>query len=237
VLALALLAPATAFATHSFTDVPDGQFYTEAVEWAKANGMTTGCGDRTAFCTNDPVTRAENITFAKRYDDFVVQPALTTLSDSAAANSAGVANTYTKAEVDAAVLAAMLGTATIPSGTTVTGRDGWEFWATEDGDDMWFPIQLPGRVPVALTELTVNFAPHASASDPEVTCTGSVAVPTAPAGNVCIYTNDSEHAAGFLGWNSFEPSFDDQLFYVNFDVDIAVPADVWLRVSWAYTAP
>jgi hypothetical protein len=78
--AMALLAPAAAFATHSFSDVPDGQFYTEAVEWAKTNGMTTGCGDGTTFCTNDPVTRAENITFAKRYDDFVVQPALTALT-------------------------------------------------------------------------------------------------------------------------------------------------------------
>jgi len=147
ILAIALLAPATAFATHSFTDTPDGKFYTDAVAWTKANGITTDCGDGTTFCTNDPVTRGENITFAKRYDDFVVQPALTTLSAGAAANAAAVADTYTKAEVDAAVLAAMLGTATIPSGVTVTGRDGWDFGAGEDNEDIWLPIQLPGRAP------------------------------------------------------------------------------------------
>lgn len=65
-----------AYADHVFTDVPDDRFFADAAEWAKNNGMTTGCGDGTTFCPDDPVTRGENITFAKRYDDLVVQPAL-----------------------------------------------------------------------------------------------------------------------------------------------------------------
>lgn len=80
-LAIAVLAvPATAFATHSWPDVADDRFYTEAVEWAKGNGMTTGCDGGANFCPDRSVSRGENITFAKRYDDLVVQPALTEIT-------------------------------------------------------------------------------------------------------------------------------------------------------------
>ena len=73
-----LLVPATAFATHSFSDVEDGTYYTAAVEWAADKGITTGTS-ATTFSPDDDVTRAENVTFAYRYDQNVVQPALTEL--------------------------------------------------------------------------------------------------------------------------------------------------------------
>lgn len=74
---VAVVSSGFASATHVFTDVEDDEFFSEAVEWAAGNGMTTGspAGSDT-FKPFDPVTRGENITFAKRYDDFVVQPAL-----------------------------------------------------------------------------------------------------------------------------------------------------------------
>ena len=75
VATLALSATA-AYASHVFTDVEDDRFYAAAVAWADENGITTGCGAGTTFCPEDPVTRGENITFAKRYDDNIVQPAL-----------------------------------------------------------------------------------------------------------------------------------------------------------------
>jgi len=75
VLAVVLIAPATAVATHIFTDVPDDQFYSDAVEWAFDNGITTGTS-ATTFEPDRSVTRGENVTFAKRYDDNIVQPAL-----------------------------------------------------------------------------------------------------------------------------------------------------------------
>lgn len=37
-----LIAPTAAFAAHVFDDVPDGRFYSDFVEWASDNGMTTG---------------------------------------------------------------------------------------------------------------------------------------------------------------------------------------------------
>jgi len=70
-----LLVPATAIATHTFSDVEDGNYYTDAVEWAADNGITTGTS-ATTFSPDDDVTRAQNVTFAYRYDQNVVQPAL-----------------------------------------------------------------------------------------------------------------------------------------------------------------
>ena len=91
-LLVAVVSSGLAFGAHPFMDVPDGRFYTEAVDWAFNNGITTG-KTATTFAPDDTVTRGENITFAKRYDDFVVQPALD--------------DRYTKAEVDAAIAAAV----------------------------------------------------------------------------------------------------------------------------------
>ena len=81
-LVVALLVPATAFATHSFSDVEHGNYYTDAVEWAADNGVTTGTS-ATTFSPHDAVTRAQNVTFAYRYDQNVVQPALTELAANA----------------------------------------------------------------------------------------------------------------------------------------------------------
>jgi hypothetical protein len=78
VVVLTLLIPATAFATHVFTDVPDDRFYSDAVEWALSNGVTTGT-TATTFEPDAVVTRGQSVTFAKRYDDNVVQPRLASL--------------------------------------------------------------------------------------------------------------------------------------------------------------
>jgi hypothetical protein len=48
--------------------------------------MTTGCDGGTNFCPGRGVSRGENITFAKRYDDLVVQPALDGIRAEIAAN-------------------------------------------------------------------------------------------------------------------------------------------------------
>ncbi len=90
VLVVALVAPATALATHIFSDVPDSKFYADPVEWAFNNAITTGTS-ATTFSPEDDVTRGESVTFLKRYDTNIVQPALS--------------DRYTKAEVDGAIAA------------------------------------------------------------------------------------------------------------------------------------
>jgi hypothetical protein len=89
-LLVVVVSSGIATGAHPFTDVPDGRFYSEAVDWAFNNGITTGTS-ATTFEPDSTVTRGENITFAKRYDDFVVQPALATLKDQVAALEGQVA--------------------------------------------------------------------------------------------------------------------------------------------------
>lgn len=54
--------------TGSFTDVPAGQYYTDAVEWAKENKITAGYGG--LFGPNDLLTREQMATFFYRYAEF-----------------------------------------------------------------------------------------------------------------------------------------------------------------------
>ncbi len=49
----------------SFTDVPAGQWFTDAVNWASANKIADGSGNR--FDPNGPVTREQLVTFLYRY--------------------------------------------------------------------------------------------------------------------------------------------------------------------------
>ena len=52
-----------------FTDVPDGQWYTDAVLWAAENGITDGTSE-TTFSPNDALTREQMATFLYRFADF-----------------------------------------------------------------------------------------------------------------------------------------------------------------------
>ena len=49
-----------------FTDVPDGQFYTNAVIWASANGIVNGYED-SSFRPGNPINRQELVTMLHRY--------------------------------------------------------------------------------------------------------------------------------------------------------------------------
>ena len=52
-----------------FTDVPDGQWYTDAVLWAAENGITDGTSE-TTFSPNDALTREQMATFLYRFANF-----------------------------------------------------------------------------------------------------------------------------------------------------------------------
>jgi hypothetical protein len=77
-LALAVAVPAIALAANPFTDVPADNWYTEPVDWAYNNGITTG-KTPTTFNGDDEVTRYESVTFLNRYHENVVEPALDAL--------------------------------------------------------------------------------------------------------------------------------------------------------------
>ena len=53
-------------ASYGFTDVPEGKWYTRAVNWAAANGIVSG-KTPTRFAPNDPVTREQLVTILYKY--------------------------------------------------------------------------------------------------------------------------------------------------------------------------
>jgi len=79
-MALALLLPSLAVAVSPFVDVVPGKFYETPVNWALNNQITTG-KDATHFDPGGQVTNCESVTFLKRYDDNIVQPAITGLTN------------------------------------------------------------------------------------------------------------------------------------------------------------
>ena len=80
VVGLVGLGATAGFASTTFTDVDEGRYYTDAVQWAADNGVTTGTS-ATTFSPENAVTRGQNVTFAYRYDQNVVQPALNNIDD------------------------------------------------------------------------------------------------------------------------------------------------------------
>ena len=90
IAAVVALVPATAVATHVFSDVDDSRFFADAVEWASDNGITTGTSP-TTFDPDRGVTRGESVTFLRRYDTNVVQPALAGVTGDVVANTASIA--------------------------------------------------------------------------------------------------------------------------------------------------
>lgn len=64
-VAAVLLIPATAFATHQFTDVPDGHTFHGDIGKAKGAGLTAGCSP-TTFCPDESVTRGQMTAFLNR---------------------------------------------------------------------------------------------------------------------------------------------------------------------------
>ncbi|MEO0492603.1 MAG: hypothetical protein AAF081_04220 [Actinomycetota bacterium] len=79
-LALAVGIPAMAMAANPFEDVLDGQWYTEPVDWAYNEGITTG-KTPTTFNGWDDTNRYEVVTFVHRYHENIVAPGLDDLDD------------------------------------------------------------------------------------------------------------------------------------------------------------
>ena len=54
-----------------FEDVKDGEYYTNAVMWANANGIVTGYGDSGLFGPNDRINREQMVTMLFRYAKYL----------------------------------------------------------------------------------------------------------------------------------------------------------------------
>lgn len=71
--------------------------------------------------------------------------------------------------------------------------------------------------------------------DDDATCTGTVAVPTAPSGRVCLYEGSGFGIVGSgAGWELTSGIGSRYGFLVTTEGD---PVDTEVRGTWAYTAP
>jgi len=135
---------------------------------------------------------------------------------------------------------------TIPSGTTITGAWGGRYIAALAGtqtNSYLLTYSFPLPAPVRLTDAQVQFGTNTAApvGDADPTCTGSVATPTAPAGKVCIYSQDGARdnstLTGFkLSAAQASTDADAYGFTVRI-VNISTPGTMRAEGTWAYTAP
>lgn len=68
-----VVAPLTAVASHSFTDVPDTNTFHGDIAWLADAGVTRGCNppNNTEFCPDDPVTREQMAAFMRRFAEYL----------------------------------------------------------------------------------------------------------------------------------------------------------------------
>ncbi len=135
---------------------------------------------------------------------------------------------------------------TIPSGTTVTGGWGGRYIAALAGtqtNSYLLTYSFPLPAPVRLTDAQVQFGAGTASpvGDADPACSGSVAAPTAPAGMVCIYSNDGARdnstLTGFkLSAAQANTDADAHGFTVRM-INVNTPGTMRAEGTWAYTAP
>lgn len=123
---------------------------------------------------------------------------------------------------------------TIPSGVTVTGAFVHDAGSDGTGEDYWFTVEYPAKLPAA--PIAVNFATDGSAAttDDDATCAGTTSTPTAPPGQVCVYLDQTAGTAS-LNAESLGISIRSAMV-LTWNVS-AASGDMNVWGTWAYTAP
>jgi len=140
--------------------------------------------------------------------------------------------------------------ATIPSGTTIRGAWGGRYIAAIAGNQQnsyLLSYSFPLPAPVALKDSNVQFGANTAGpvGDADPACTGSVAEPTAPAGKVCIYSNEGPNGtrsnSTLTGFKLSAAGVNTEADRYGFEVRMVdagtVPGTVRAEGTWAYTAP
>jgi hypothetical protein len=85
-----IVAPLTAVATHSFSDVPESNTFHSDIAWLKDAGVTLGCNPPTnnLYCPDDNVTRAQMSAFMRRLAENQVVDAATAVTAESAQTAA-----------------------------------------------------------------------------------------------------------------------------------------------------
>lgn len=119
-----------------------------------------------------------------------------------------------------------------PAGTTLSGFFDMQMplaTGKKAASAVSFPVTLAASQPAI-----VAFAPSVGAapSETDAKCTGSAEEPTAPAGEVCIYSRGESGSGGFE-WMEVS----NRGFAISMTASGGNPDFVSFRATWAYTAP
>jgi hypothetical protein len=139
---------------------------------------------------------------------------------------------------------------TIPSGTTITGAWGGRYITAVPGNQQnsyLLTYSFPLPAPVKLTDSDVQFGANTAGpvGDADPDCSGSVGNPTAPAGMVCIYSNEgptgTRNNSTLTGFKLTAAGVNTDADAYGFTVRIvdagSVPGTLRAEGTWAYTAP
>lgn len=135
---------------------------------------------------------------------------------------------------------------TVPSGKTIQGAVGGDFASETDGGDWGVIVSLPlkARNDLTDTDVHVNVSTwvDAGAQTPPTTtdanagCSGTVANPTAPAGDVCVYVAGGDNAQDLFGY-SIVPGTGGSPYGFKLSFTSPITGDTYIDAVWAYTAP
>ena len=127
----------------------------------------------------------------------------------------------------------------IPSGQVIKGGF-FESYTSDDtaSEEHYHSMQLPV---LPRSGFTVSAKPHASVAggSSDVTCTGTAAAPTAPAGKLCVYVETATNIApASVSVAESESSYGPSLGLWTYNwTDDSSNAQTQLYGSWAYRAP
>ena len=102
-----IVAPLTAIASHSFTDVPDTNTFHSDIAWLADAGVTKGCNPpaNTEFCPNDNVSRGQMSAFLRRLSENKVVDAATAVNADHATTAVNADHATTAVNADHATTA------------------------------------------------------------------------------------------------------------------------------------
>jgi hypothetical protein len=124
----------------------------------------------------------------------------------------------------------------IRSGQTVFGSVDLDAHSPGDTVSDLLGEDLPGIAPVPLTDPTVNFNPGSGAQDEDPACTGTDEAPTAPPGKLCVYLSSWTNV-DVSSLRAFPGILKNLTFFIRWTPDGPANQDMYLSVTWAYTAP
>lgn len=135
---------------------------------------------------------------------------------------------------------------TVPAGKAIRGAVGGDFASETAGGDWGVIVSLPLKARSDLTDSDVHVnvttwtdaggqtAPTTTDTNPG--CTGTLASPTAPAGDVCIYVAGGDNALDLFGY-SIVPGAGGSPYGFKLNFTSPSAGDSYIDAVWAYTAP